>query len=129
VTLAHHGSARIQGNVDTLARVVDNLLRNAIEASPRGGTVRVRIEADDREARLHVEDDGPGLPPDREHQLFEPFFTLKPDGTGLGLFLSRVLVVAQGGRLGYTRAVATTIFTASLPLETPEPDVAAHPDR
>lgn len=128
VTFQRTGCAWAHANADSMGRVLDNLLRNAVEASPAGGVVRVRIEADDAEAHVHVEDDGPGLPADREDQLFEPFFTLKPDGTGLGLFLSRALAVAQHGRLAYTRGAATT-FTATLPVHIPEVEHGAHPDR
>jgi signal transduction histidine kinase len=114
---------------DIVARVVDNLVNNAIAASPEGGEVRVRLESDAQEARVVVEDAGAGVPGDRTHELFEPFFTLKPDGTGLGLFLSRALVVAQGGHLTYTRNASTTAFTVALPLVRPEQERATHPRR
>ncbi|MBS2025524.1 MAG: PTS transporter subunit EIIC [Deltaproteobacteria bacterium] len=129
VKLSRSGGALVDCNADTITRVVDNLLRNAIEASPAGGRVRVRLETDEHESRIVVEDDGLGVPAERESELFEPFFTLKSEGTGLGLFLSRALVAAQGGRLTYARMNFTTSFTVALPLGAPEPDLAAHPHR
>lgn len=116
VSVHREGGARVSCRSDIVARVVGNLVTNAIEASPEGGTVRVRIETDREEVRIVVADQGAGVPKEREHELFEPFFTLKPEGTGLGLFLSRALLVAQGGRLAYGRDASTTLFTVALPL-------------
>ena len=129
VSLAREGTALVPCNADTLTRVVDNLVRNAIEASPEGGRVRVHLEQDSHEARIIVQDEGGGVPKTREGELFEPFFTLKPDGTGLGLFLSRALVVAQGGRLSYGHAASMTTFTVALPLRAQEGDRAARAHR
>lgn len=128
VAIERSGGCWVDANADSLGRVLDNLIRNAIEASPPGGTVRVRIEPGETEVRIVVEDDGPGIPPDCEEQLFEPFFTLKPNGTGLGLFLSRALVVSQGGRLTYSRG-ASTAFIATLPVDASEQRHGAHPHR
>jgi PTS system glucose-specific IIC component len=131
VTLRREGEAQVACHLDVIARVVDNLVTNAIDASPEGGAVRVRLERDAQEARVCVEDAGPGVPDERRHELFEPFFTLKLEGTGLGLFLSRALVAAQGGRLTYERvaspsvtpssvtSTSTTVFTVALPLGSP----------
>ena len=129
IDLRRQGTALAPCNADTITRVVDNLVRNAIDASPEGGSVNVRLEVDPREARIVVEDQGSGVPPARVHELFEPFFSLKPDGTGLGLFLSRALVVAQGGQLTYQHRDSSTVFTVALPLTELEPELAARPDR
>ena len=129
VKLSRRGTALAACNADTITRVVDNLVRNAIDASPRGGRVRVLLEADPNEARIVVEDQGAGVPAAREGELFEPFFTLKPDGTGLGLFMSRALVAAQGGRLTYAHRDSSTLFTVALPLGPQEPQRVANPDR
>jgi signal transduction histidine kinase len=112
------GEARVEAHAEHLTRVIDNLVRNAIEASPAGEAVLVRIEMDGGETRLIVVDRGSGVPAEREGELFEPFFTLKSEGTGLGLFLSRVLVEAHGGRLSYHREGAETRFVVTLPPET-----------
>ena len=66
---APEGDARVVTDADAVSRVVDNLLRNAIDASPDGGEIRVRIRAgvgDDAHVELVVEDQGPGVAPDRE---------------------------------------------------------------
>jgi len=117
VRLTCEGTARVPCRPDLMLRVVDNLVSNALEATPDGGEIHVAIEADETEARILVADSGPGVPAERESELFEPFFTLKSKGTGLGLFLSRNLVAAQGGRLDYARHGQSTVFTIALPRE------------
>ncbi len=115
VTLTRHGAATVKGNLDSVTRVIDNLVANAIDASPDGAEVLVRVGSEAGEVTVRVEDHGRGVPKEHEHEIFEPFFSLKPDGTGLGLFLSHALVVVQGGRLSYQRQSDTTVFTVGLP--------------
>lgn len=120
VRLLARGEARVLANREHLARVLDNLLRNAVEASPPGGAVEVILEATEQAVTLQVLDQGAGVPPDREAELFEPFFTLKAEGTGLGLFLSRALADAHGGHLVYRRDGDRTCFELSLPAGPPD---------
>jgi signal transduction histidine kinase len=83
-----------------MERVFQNLLSNAIEAMPNGGSVCVRADRRDREIVVSVEDNGPGIPASIAAQLFEPFVTAgKKKGVGLGLALSRETVVSHGGDL------------------------------
>jgi two-component system NtrC family sensor kinase len=63
---------------------------------------------------ITVEDPGPGVDPARAAQLFEPFFTTKPEGTGLGLALSRSIARAHGGDLVYARGRGRTCFELTL---------------
>ncbi|EYF03802.1 sensor histidine kinase [Chondromyces apiculatus] len=115
ISLAVAGSAHAHVDPDACARAVDNLLKNAIEASPAGAEVSVRVTRRDEGAALDVEDRGPGVPEARVVELFEPFFTTKPDGTGLGLAVSRAIAVASGGHLSYQREEGVTRFALSLP--------------
>lgn len=115
VTLVRYGEGSVQTSPDMLARVVDNLLRNAIDASPHGAEVSVLIETQAEDLTVVVEDHGPGVPQEHSHELFEPFFTLKSGGTGLGLFVSRALLAVQGGTLDYSRTGDTTAFIVRLP--------------
>ena len=117
VTLARSGEARAAVDPDALGRALDNLLRNAVQASPEGAAVRVELDDRGPAAHLAVIDAGPGIPPEREGELFEPFFTLKAEGTGLGLWLSRTLMEVRGGRLTYERRAGATRFTITLPKE------------
>jgi signal transduction histidine kinase len=83
-----------------MERVFQNLLSNAIEAMPNGGSVSVRADKHDSEIVVSVEDNGPGIPASIAAQLFEPFVTAgKKNGVGLGLALSRETVVSHGGDL------------------------------
>jgi signal transduction histidine kinase len=116
VTLSCSGTGRARVDADGVARAVDNLLRNAVEASQRSGSVEAHVRAGAEGAPLEVEvcDRGPGVPPERLAELFEPFFTTKPDGTGLGLALARAVASAHDGKLAYARDGDTTRFTLGL---------------
>jgi signal transduction histidine kinase len=115
VRLSRTGDAVANADPDALASAVDNLLRNAIEASPRGAAVSVRIGIEAGAAVLDVEDGGPGIPEARRGELFEPFFTTKPEGTGLGLWISRLLLEAKGGSLSYERVGDRTRMRVAFP--------------
>ena len=83
-----------------MERVFQNLISNAIEAMPDGGSVSIRAERKDAEVVVSVEDTGPGIPALIAAQLFQPFVTAgKKNGLGLGLALSRKTVVSHGGDL------------------------------
>lgn len=111
------GDARARVDGDAVGRIVDNLLRNAVEASCRGATVEVGISSSQGEARLVVSDRGPGVEAARESELFEPFFTTKAEGMGLGLALSRAIASAHEGTLTYHRNDGVTRFELVLPRE------------
>lgn len=80
-----------------LTQLFTNLLLNAAQAAPEGGTVRVACRSDATTVRVWVADDGPGIPPEAAARLFEPFFTTKTKGTGLGLAICRRIAEAHGG--------------------------------
>lgn len=101
-----------------LRQAVLNLLRNGVEAAGRGGTVRLgaRVSPSGKGARVSVEDTGPGVPEDVKARLFQPFFTTKPQGTGLGLMLAREIVLEHKGELEVERSpLGGASFTIELP--------------
>jgi signal transduction histidine kinase len=104
------GAASLESSAEALTLVVDNLLRNAIQASPEGAVVQGRVAGGGGSVRLEIEDRGPGVPEERLPELYEPFFSTKPEGTGLGLFLSRSLAQGLGARLAYERRDGATVF-------------------
>jgi len=89
----------VLGDAHLLEQAVLNLVVNARDAMPQGGTVRVRLETEAAHALLVVADDGDGMPPEVARRALEPFFTTKPpgEGTGLGLAMVRGTVDACGG--------------------------------
>ena len=100
-----------------MERVFQNLLSNAIEAMPNGGSVSVRADRRDSEIVVSVEDTGPGIPASIAAQLFEPFVTAgKKNGVGLGLALSRETVVSHGGDLWSDRKEDGARFVLRLPV-------------
>ncbi len=88
-------------NAARINQVVMNLLTNAIDASPEGGTVTVRTCPEDDGVRLEVCDEGEGIAPEVRDRIFDPFFTTKPigQGTGLGLSISYGIVKDHGGTI------------------------------
>ena len=100
-----------------MERVFQNLLSNAIEAMPNGGSVNVRAERHENEVVVSVEDNGPGIPASIADQLFEPFVTAgKKNGVGLGLALSRKTVVSHGGDLWSDQKPDGARFVLRLPV-------------
>jgi signal transduction histidine kinase len=103
-----------------------NLIVNAVQATPSGGTVGVRTSfveaasAEDgrREIRFEVADEGVGIDPADASRIFQPFFTTKPTGTGLGLAVVRRIADALGGRVDVRRrSPCGSVFTFTVPAE------------
>jgi two-component system sensor histidine kinase ChvG len=95
---------RCIGHDSRLSQVIVNLLDNAISFSPPGGRVSVKAKRVAAEIQIAVEDEGPGIPPENLERIFERFYTDRPQesfgqNSGLGLNISRQIVVAHGGRL------------------------------
>lgn len=101
----------VKADMDRLTQVIINLLDNAINYSPDGTDIIVRIEALSQDIKIEVSDQGPGLPPDETARVFERFYRVdksrnrKEGGTGLGLSIVKHIVEAHGG----------TVFVSSTP--------------
>jgi signal transduction histidine kinase/integral membrane sensor domain MASE1 len=120
-------SAFVRGDRVQLQQVVLNLLVNALEASDAasGGGGRVEVECrcrNDGVAEVTVRDSGRGLDPSLEEQVFEPFYTTKPGGMGMGLSIARSIVEAHGGRIriGNASVQGGAIAEFTLPLDRSE---------
>ncbi|RYZ36836.1 MAG: HAMP domain-containing histidine kinase [Myxococcaceae bacterium] len=107
----------IAGSAMELRYVLINLLINARDAMPRGGTIRVRAVRKGATVRLTVEDEGTGIAPEHLPHLFQSFFTTKGnDGTGLGLSMAHGVVTRAGGTLtGANRKQGGAVFTLEFP--------------
>lgn len=101
-----------------LQRALVNVLVNAEQASPRGGTVRVRAWVQEQTVLLDIADTGPGVPAEARERIFEMFYTTRPSGTGLGLFLARTAITRSGGTIRVLDAPPPggACFRISLPL-------------
>jgi PAS domain S-box-containing protein len=111
-----------------LQQVLMNLMLNGIEAmSDTGGVLTIRSElATNGQIQISINDTGPGLPPDKADQLFEAFFTTKPQGSGMGLSISKSIIELHGGRIWATvNEGRGATFQFTLP---PAAEVAHSPD-
>ena len=107
LTVHHHLPDRptaVDADADRLAQVLANLLHNAIEHTPDGGTVTVTVTGDDRRAAIEVTDSGAGISPDHLPHVFQRFYRADPArrrtrGSGVGLTISRAIVQGHGGEL------------------------------
>ena len=115
VALHVEGEGFVTADPESVARALDNMLRNAVEAAPPDTTVEARVVATAGAIEVRVRDQGRGVEPRRRSELFEPFFTTKAEGTGLGLAISRAIARAHGGELTYARTGDVTCFALSLP--------------
>ncbi len=121
----------IQADQEAVYRVVVNLVANALDAMPGGGRLTVRAgwsdsrdpllpsrrRPPDRRAKIEVEDTGPGIPPSESDRIFNPFYTTKEGGTGMGLALAHKIVEDHGGTINFQSGRAGgTVFTVVLPL-------------
>jgi two-component system sensor histidine kinase PilS (NtrC family) len=117
----------MEGDEDLLHRAVFNIVLNAVQASPQGGTVRVELTEmsgdqlprgvlfPDDALALNVTDEGPGIPADLRDRVFDPFFTTKSGGTGLGLPIVHRAVDAHRGVVLVDSSARGTRFSVILP--------------
>ena len=95
----------VNGIEGRLVQVFQNLVGNAFSFSPTGGAVRIAANCDEREIRIEIDDDGPGIPEENLDSIFERFYSHRPEGeefgihSGLGLCISRQIVEAHGGTI------------------------------
>lgn len=101
-----------------MIRVFINLIKNAIEAMPKGGTLKIESSATKDSAKISFADTGIGIPKEVMHKLFSPLVTTKAQGMGFGLAICKRIVEAHGGEITVESTVGKgTTFTVTLPLE------------
>jgi signal transduction histidine kinase len=117
-------------HTNTLRRAVLNLVQNALDAMEPGGTVTLVGQSTATEVQLQVRDTGGGIPAERLAQIFEPLYTTKPGGTGLGLHIVQEVVAAHGGQITVASVVGQgTTFTITLPRAWPEMPTSSSGER
>jgi len=121
---------RVLADVAQLRQLLLNLLRNAREAMPAGGSLRVTTRGGAGSVEVEIRDTGPGIPPERMTRIFDPFFTTKARGTGLGLAMAHEIAQEHGGQLlcesvlGEGTAFTLRLPAAPLPEKAPAPAIA-----
>jgi signal transduction histidine kinase len=120
----------VRADAAQLTQVILNLVRNALEAGHKGNQVVIALRQDQGEVALTVRDHGPGLRPETIDKVFQPFFTTKPHGTGLGLAVALAIARNHGGSLTAANAPAGgAVFSLVLPAaESTAPGLGRRPD-
>ena len=98
-----------------LHQIIQNLVRNAIEAVGVGGVVTVSVRSDHERVFIRVEDNGPGIPDTVRSRIYEPFFSTKESGTGLGMSIVHSMVTLHGGTIDIDSGPTGTRFDIALP--------------
>jgi two-component system NtrC family sensor kinase len=109
--------APIRGYVDELMQVLLNLIVNALDAMPEGGTLRIQAATERQQLYIAISDTGIGIEPAMQARIFEAFVTTKAHGTGLGLAISSQIVQQHGGTITINSQPGRgSTFTIWLPL-------------
>jgi len=123
ITALPEQSVIVTYDAQQIEQVLINLIQNAIQAMPKGGTLRMSLSQVEQAVALAVQDTGVGIPPDNLHRIFDPFFTTKlaGEGTGLGLSVSYGIIARHHGRIDVDSTVGLgTTFTILLPKQQPD---------
>jgi signal transduction histidine kinase len=117
VALGRKGEARLDADPRRLREALFNLVANALDATPRGGSVQVRISQRQAAVQVEVHDSGRGMPREVLERVGTPFFTTREQGTGLGVAMARAAFAQHGGSLEYASEEGRgTTATGTLPL-------------
>jgi nitrogen fixation/metabolism regulation signal transduction histidine kinase len=108
----------VMGDRDQLRRALVNTLRNATQAIQNqvDGAILVRLEIIDKKLRIAIQDNGSGIPEEVRNRLFEPNFTTRSGGMGLGLAITKSILENYGGEISFQSQPGETIFYVELPL-------------
>jgi PAS domain S-box-containing protein len=123
-TYFDEGIPDVMASTNQMRQVMLNLIKNAKEAMPKGGTLTVRTSREDRKVLIHIQDTGIGIPEELRDKIFEAFFTTKQKvkGVGLGLSVCYGIIKDHGGEIKVESEVDKgTTFTIHLPISSPGP--------
>jgi len=93
------GDANVSGDPELLRRALENLVLNAIDAMPDGGTLRMTTSASGQDVAIEISDSGAGFNEEEASRLFTPYYTTKQHGTGLGLAIVQSVISDHGARI------------------------------
>ncbi len=108
----------VRADGEKLRQAFLNIILNGLQATPQGGSVSIAMQQQEQQCQISISDTGPGISDEVRQRIFEPFFTTKPDGTGLGLAVTKKIIEAHGGSLQVASEPGRgTTMLVSLPLE------------
>jgi signal transduction histidine kinase len=130
VRAGRHGTVAVLADPTQLSVLLHALLRNALEAVGHGGHVAVTLDCDDTTVTIRVSDDGPGIEPEHRQHIFDPFFSARQAGRGLGMGLSKCwrIVTLHGGQIDVeSQPGKGAVFTVNVPRRQSQPSGLATP--
>jgi two-component system nitrogen regulation sensor histidine kinase GlnL len=111
----------VSGDRVRLEQVLLNLMINAMEAMPDGGTIELVVSISQQQTpesiRIEIHDTGPGIPENLRKRILDPYFTTKSDGTGMGLAMCDKIIRQHNGSLDFSSSQHGSVFVITLPLE------------
>ncbi len=116
VEFSFNGPEIIRADQVLLRQAFTNLIQNAFQAMPEGGTLAVSTALSDEFVVIKFRDSGPGIPEEIRDKIFLPFYTTKEGGTGLGLAITHSIVQSHGGAISVESSDAGTMFSVKLPV-------------
>ncbi|EHQ90279.1 two-component system sensor histidine kinase NtrB [Desulfosporosinus youngiae] len=110
-------SVYVMGDREQLLQALLSILNNAIEVSPKGGTVIIRLTEEEPFVRVSIIDNGPGIPENLRQRVLDPFFTTRAENTGLGLTIAQQIILTHHGKLNFSELASSsgTIVTIDFP--------------
>ncbi len=120
LSLPNTSARMVHGDTVRLEQMLLNLALNGLAAMPDGGRLSIRFTTDDEGVQIEVADTGQGVPTTVQSRIFDPYFTTRPQGTGMGLPVSDKIVRQHGGNIDFTSNSSGTTFIISLPWEVAE---------
>jgi signal transduction histidine kinase len=117
-----NGNAMLQADAELLKTCFSNLMINAVQAMPEGGTLNVTLSPDSSMVEVEFADTGPGISSEAMEQIFEPYYSTKETGIGLGLPLTKKIIEEHGGEISVkSEPEGGATFTVILPRLPREP--------
>ncbi len=119
----------VQADPDQIKQVIYNIVKNSMQATESGGKLRIALVTDDNAVRLQIADNGKGIAPDELSNIFNPYYTTREGGTGLGLVIVERIIRDHGADLGVESELGKgTVFTISFPLRSRRRRLLESPD-
>jgi two-component system nitrogen regulation sensor histidine kinase GlnL len=107
----------VSADATRLEQVLLNLVMNALDQMKKGGKLTLAVEADSGAVTIHIADTGPGISDNIKNRIFDPYFTTRNEGMGMGLAVCDKIIQQHGGRIEFDSDARGTTFRVSLPIQ------------